>query len=249
MMRYTIVLCALISFMLLLVCPLLIIYHAIPARRSGLEELIIATCSENVDWVDKYAKNYRKITVYNKCGKELRFRSNNIEVVRLSNIGSCDYAFLTYIIDRYDSLPDFMEFTKGSQKPNGKYPVCSLCKNNNPDHRWDDTFYLTDHAYANHKGKQYEEQSWYQSGYKNIRDWVSAQGFLSPKLYETNSCNIIYGGHFGATAEQVRRTPIEDWRQLRAQQKHPREEVDHFIERTWRVLLCRLPYPSNTNPS
>ena len=26
------------------------------------------------------------------------------------------------------------------------------------------------------------------------------------------------------------------------QQKHPREEVDHFIERTWRPLLCKTPH-------
>ena len=244
-MRKTLIL--FVSLVCIVITTLLLLgYYGIFATKDFCpkpyesEELIIAVCTENVNWIEACAKKYKKVTVYNKCGRTLSFRSRNIEVNYIANIGSCDYSFLTYIIDRYDDLPNFMEFTKGSQPPNGKYVDCLLCEEYGGS--WDHTFSLFDYPYAHHKGPAFEGQPWFASGYDNIREWVRAQDFLSESLYERSFCNIIYGGHFGATAEQIRRTPREDWQKLREQQQHPREEIDHFIERTWRVLLCRPPH-------
>jgi hypothetical protein len=208
--------------------------------HGDTEELIVAVCTEDVSWVDGNAHNYKKVTIYNKCGNVLLFKSDNVKVITTPNIGSCDYAFLSYIIERYDDLPDFMEFLKGSCRPVGKYNDCVSCV----DHliKWDRKFKIVNYPYTNHTGKEYMDQPWYDSGYSNIEEWVNAQDFVNAGMYERNSCNIIYGGQFGATAKHVRKTPKTVWQQLRSQQKHPREEIDHFIERTWRILLCRPSY-------
>ena len=207
-------------------------------KKSDREELVVAACGENLDWIDRCASLFKKVTVYNKCGRDMQFKSINVQIVELPNIGSCDYAFLTYVIDRYDDLPEFIEFTKGSQPANRKYQNCRPCWMQFWK-KWNGAFKLRDWNFTNHKSDEFNNLKWHNSGYDNFRDWVRAQPFLSESLFEKNKCNVIHGGHFGATANQVRKTPKDTWIRIRAQQKHAREEVDHFIERTWRVLLCR----------
>jgi len=101
-------------------------------------ELVVAACTEDVSWVDSAAKQYKFVTVYDKCwdlrkAELQRFKATNLIVQRLENIGSCDFAFLTYILDRWDSLPDIVEFTKGSPstsnyKSHGLAPLqCMQC--------------------------------------------------------------------------------------------------------------------------
>lgn len=208
-------------------------------QKGQSEELIVAVCMENINWIDHYAHQFDKVTVYNKCGRPVSVTSPNIKIIATPNIGSCDYAFLSYIIDRYDDLPAFMEFTKGSQVPNNKYHDCSVCDTDKQRDWKTSRFKLIDYHYQNHKSNECKQQEWHDSGFPNMQEWVRSQPYLSEELFIRNDCCVIYGGHFGATAEQVRRTPKKDWEQLRAQQHHPREEVDHYIERMWRVLLCR----------
>jgi hypothetical protein len=213
----------------------------VPTEKDT-EELVVAVCNEDLYWVDNYAKYFKLVTVYNKCGRILKFKSPNVKVIETPNIGSCDYAYLSYIIDRYDTLPEFIEFTKGWIEPTREYHNCLPCKE-------DKNFFNNlmnfnqDHYNFSHKSNaKMNKFKWYKSGYKNMNEWIKNQEFLNEELYKKNTCNLIYGGHFGATKEQVIKTPKKVWEALRAQQKYPSEEVDHFIERTWRPLLCKTPY-------
>ena len=100
-------------------------------KKHETEELVVVVCKENVEeWLDKYAQNYQKVTIYNKCGKNIQFKSKNVEVIESPNIGTCDHGYLSYIIDRYNDLPDFVEFTKGWKPPSRKYYKCLSCKQN-----------------------------------------------------------------------------------------------------------------------
>ena len=47
------------------------------------------------------------------------------------------------------------------------------------------------------------------------------------------------GGQFGVPSQNIRKTPKRIWENIRSQQKYPQEEVNHYIERTWRPLLCK----------
>jgi FkbM family methyltransferase len=219
-----------------------IITEFLEPQKKDTEELVVAVCMEDVTWIDKYADKYKLVTVYNKCGKKLEFTSTNVKVIESPNIGTCDHAFLSYIIDRYDNLPDFVEFTKGWKHPKGVYPNCLPCKQNLADFNNIKKFKLDNYHYANPINRKAIKTQYYKSGYKNMGAWIKDNEFLKDDLYLRNTCNIIYGGQFGTTAEQIHRTPKKVWEKLRSQQKHPREEVDHFIERTWRPLLCKPKY-------
>ena len=208
------------------------------------EELVVAVCNEDVSWIDNYAHKYRLVTVYNKCGHNINFKSHNVKVIDTPNIGMCDYAYLSYIISRYDTLPKYIEFTKGWVKPTGKYHHCEQCKkDNNAYNKYIKEFKLKKYNVQNKSNRQITKNlDYHQSEYNNMGEWIENQTFLNEDIYKRNMCNIIYGGHFGLTSEQVLRTPKNIWKQLILQQKYPQEEIDHFIERTWRPLLCRVKY-------
>lgn len=213
-------------------------------KEGSKEELVIAVCGEDLSWIDKKAKEYHKVTVYNKCGKEIKFESPNIVVQDNPNIGTCDYAFLTYIIERYNDLPEFIEFTKGSEPGDHKYKKCLPCYTDNDIsaitlNRLRKFTIADGYNFANHP-KMSQKFPWVPSGYPNFKSWLNAKGYLD--LLDRSYCNIIFGGHFGATREQIKRTPLKVYEALRKEQKYPREEVDHFIERLWRPLLCRPRY-------
>lgn len=196
------------------------------------EELVVATCKEDLSWIDDHARTFDKVTVYDKCGEKPTFKSPNVEVQSLPNIGSCDNAFLTYIVDRYDSLPNKVEFTKGSAPPNHKYLECVHCPARDCGVL---NMKLHDWKFSHNRSQEFP---FVPTPYKDMREWVENHDVLSPRVFEHTCCNIIYMGHFGATREQIHNANRETYESLRSEQHHTNEEVDHFIERTWRPLFC-----------
>ena len=217
-------------------------HKVIIEKNKDTEELVIAMCNEDIKWVKKYVEKYKLITIYNKCKKIIPFEHPKIRIIETPNIGSCDYAFLSYIIERYDNLPHYVEFTKGWIKPTNKYYNCLSCKGNSSMYDKLMNFTIKDHKFGYKFNKTNDNLEWHPSGYKNIGEWIEYNDFLNKELYKRNYCNIIFGGNFGTTSEQIRRTPKKVWEAIRSMQKYPREEVDHFIERTWGPLLCKPKY-------
>lgn len=82
-------------------------------------------CTEDLEWIDTWTPTYDLITIYDKCihvrdERPLRdFNSPKVIVRNIPNVGSCDSAFLTYILDRWESLPAVVQFGKGSSVPDG----------------------------------------------------------------------------------------------------------------------------------
>lgn len=201
------------------------------------EELVVVVCNEDIHWIDKQAHEYTLITVYNKCNKSLNFQAKNVKVFNIPNIGSCDNGYLHYIIDRYDSLPDLVEFTKGSSPGNHLYEKCNTCTFDENNFNNLMNFSLNNWQFRNDPVMS-KKSKFIKSQYKNMREWIKANN-LDEKMYSKNICNIIYGGHFGATSKQIQNIPKDTYIFLKNMQKYPQEEVDHFIERTWRPLLCK----------
>lgn len=216
---------------------------------ANSKELVVVVCGEDVKWIENYCNDFDLITVYNKCKKPLVFSSKNIIVIDSPNVGTCDHGYLSYITSRYNTLPDFVEFTKGSIKPTFKFYHCKDCNNtfNNvlkPNWVKIKNFKLDDYNFGGFKknnsiGKQTSEDwEWHKSGYENMGEWIKDSPYLDEDMYKRNSCNIIFGGHFSATRSQILNVPLETWKHLLSQLNHTRTEVAHFIERSWRPLLC-----------
>jgi hypothetical protein len=88
----------------------------------------------------------------------------------------------------------------------------------------------------------FNKKEWLDSGYTNFGEWIKDQPFLNKLMFEQNFCNLQYGGKFGATKKQIRNTKKNVFKNLKSQQVYYNEEIDHYIERTWRILLCRPIY-------
>jgi hypothetical protein len=212
-------------------------------KKHETEELVVVVCNEDVEeWLDDYAQNYQKVTIYNKCGKNIQFKSKNVEVIESPNIGTCDHGYLSYIIDRYNDLPDFVEFTKGWKPPSRKYYKCLPCKqnllNNIKYNIFIKNFKLKNYKVRNSKNKAINSQ-YKPSSFNNMGDWIKNNNFLEENNYIRNFCNIILGGQFGVPSQNIRKTSKRVWENIRSQQKYPQEELNHYIERTWRPLLCK----------
>jgi hypothetical protein len=78
---------------------------------------VLAWCEEDIRWLKHKARLFNHVHIMSKCGRTLtdKERPPNVSIEQIPNIGSCDYAYLTYIIDNYDQLPETIYFTKGSK--------------------------------------------------------------------------------------------------------------------------------------
>lgn len=206
--------------------------HASSSAKT--RELVVAVCKEDLRWIDAVAKDYDKVTVYDKCDVRPAFRAPNVHVQPVPNIGSCDYAFLTYIIDRYDTLPALVRFTKGTRGH-----VRPIKCTSRPDHvRCANElleFKLHDWAFTHNRTQEFPFKT---TVHDSMRAWVQEDTLLSTDMYEDSACDVVLGGHFAATRDQIRNVSKDVYVNLRAQQFFPNEEVDHYVERSWATMFC-----------
>lgn len=204
-------------------------------------ELVIATCKEDLSWIDGVAKDYERVTVYDKCDVRPEFHAENVDVQTVPNVGSCDNAFLTYITDRYDSLPDRVNFTKGT-RGNIRPIECASLQEKNHAKCANDMLYwkIKDWSFTHNKTQDFP---FMKVDRKNMREWVESDTLLSTEMYEDSACNLILGGHFSASREQIRNMPKEVYANLKEQQRFANEEIDHYIERSWGTMFCTQQQP------
>jgi hypothetical protein len=69
-------------------------------------KVIIAKYDEDISWTSKLNYDY---TIYNKKESEKHLYNKN-----LPNVGRESHTFISYIIDNYDNLPDYVAFIQGN---------------------------------------------------------------------------------------------------------------------------------------
>jgi hypothetical protein len=77
-------------------------------------EIVISRYNENLHWLNHEPFNKYKNIIYNKGPNDDFYKTNNIKVVNLENIGRCDHTYLFHIIENYDNLADITVFLPGS---------------------------------------------------------------------------------------------------------------------------------------
>ena len=112
-------------------------------------------------------------------------------------------------------------------------------------------FSLNDYDFTNSNGGTL---GYHGSGYANMGVWidhaatlsaVAGASLLNRNIYRDACCTITWRGNFAATREQIKNEAYfpngsvrELYAYLHSWQHYASEEVDHFIERTWRSLFC-----------
>ena len=83
--------------------------------------LVMARYDENISWTDMY-RGLR--VIYDKGSDDTITQQGHVgpdEVVKLDNRGLECFAYLNYIIDHYDILPEFVAFTQGGLDPDSAW--------------------------------------------------------------------------------------------------------------------------------
>ena len=92
------------------------------------------------------------------------------------------------------------------------------------------------------KGSEFH-QNFHKTNFSHLEAWLTDTAGEQLATYLLHHAgHLVLGGYFAAEAANLQRYPIELYRALAVQQRYPNEEVDHFIERTWGLLLT-TPHP------
>lgn len=202
-------------------------------KHKGWVDCVISHCSEDMSWLSGQCAEYKNVYVYTKCKKKVDIQFDNVRIIELPNIGSCDYVYLHYIINNYDSLPEAVVFGKGKDSDT-KHNSIALTES-----EVERGFYLNSWSFSNNSHINFP---FVKSGFSNLKEW------LHFAIGDTNAERVlrskykVWRGYFTATRSQITSTPIEVWKAITLFMKHPNEEVDHYVERIWGGLLDNTQY-------
>ena len=227
-------------------------------------DLVVAFCREDLRWLATEVEQYRRVRIFSKCGADVprvvQKASKTLTVENIANVGSCDHAYLRHIIGRYDDLAAVTIFCKGTaswkcsphlvMRPSralytsshalrlkgrltrlaywGRYPPRLKA------------LHLTDYNFTYHTdhGRGAKLHRFEQSGFRDYEAWLvhTFGGEIASWLF-AHAQWLQMGGFFAAERENLRRYPKLMYESVAAQQLSANEEVDHFMERTWGLLL------------
>lgn len=77
-------------------------------------DFVIARYNEPVSWLNRIAEPNSNIRVYNKGGRITENLPGNCRVSELPNVGRESHTYLTYIIENYYNLPDYVTFLQAN---------------------------------------------------------------------------------------------------------------------------------------
>lgn len=202
-------------------------------NKKDKKHLVMAYCREKInnEHLYKMSQLYDKIFIYSKCGDNLNLSlmMKNIYIIRLDNIGSCDYAFMVHIIQHYNNLPEILVFSKPSnlnyyQNPTNTFTYNSLGIGN---------FKLDDWNFTNNKNLKFVK-----SDYNNLSEWLK---FTLGEEYH-NWClkfckKIQFGGYFMVDSNKITQHSLDVYKCLIFETNNANEELSHHLERTWGLLF------------
>lgn len=204
--------------------------------QSRTKSLVVAYCKEqNLDWLKNHTET---VYLYSKCGQTVPSdvtRMKNVKVIPLENQGACEGTYLYHIVNEWDNLTDYIAFTTAN--PSGKRADAyeqirkgQIVFSRQSPRSTPDTFSLDDYRQEHHP-----EVTFTKSKYRDFKDFIlSVLGQDAYDAFDTESFFSV----FGVTRAHVHRNSRDLYRRLLDEVSiGPSNEVDHFIERLWYLLM------------
>jgi hypothetical protein len=200
-------------------------------------DIVIAHYRENIDWVFNLSfKNITNIYIYSKDDKVSKPKVCDLPIVKhkyLPNIGRESHTYLTYCIDNYTSLSDFVIFLQGDPSAHGYGTnVINNWINQSLDANFTHTKNYREYAldWALNNGRL---SHWYtptQPSKYNIYDWFSE--YITKDNIAKH--RIYYSANFGIRKEYIVSRPLEDYYLLINNELNTiNPEAGHYMERSW----------------
>jgi hypothetical protein len=197
-------------------------------------KIVIARYNEDVSWSDHHPR-----VVYNK-GSRIEGLPDS-EQIMLPNVGRESHTYLSYMIDNYNDLPDFVLFTQGSFAdhssgfPLERYlnPDCDFIAGNFCNAReWDDAT-----GRLNHHGPWLDKllDGSMPASKLSLVEWFDRV------LYAPVKEGIYYspGAVFWVSSRLIRKRHVGFYKKLREYvERHSNPEEGHYLERSWLYIFA-----------
>jgi hypothetical protein len=199
-------------------------------------DIVIAHYRENIEWLENLNNSsIRNIFVYSK-GRPQILNNNKIIAKQLENIGRESHTYLTYCVEMYDNLPDFVIFLQGN--PHGiTVDVISkwIEELNQNFHHCTNNYKVGNIDWFLNNGKIYEWGGKTDVSSFNVWEWVDT---YIDKDTPKNNINIFWNACFGVSKAAIKSNSLNKYKHIIEKElngKNP--EAAHFLERSWYYLF------------
>lgn len=215
-------------------------------------DIVVAHYNEDIKWVNHLNhNNIRNIFVYHKkkntkiFSKRNNLGTTNNKVInkQLPNIGRESHTYLTYCIDNYDNIPEFVYFLQGNPFAHGFSVQVTLeqigllsqkrtiSKTNYGFHKTA-VFWGLQNERIHHWAFSPTQPSKY-----CMSDWFK-EYISKDKNIKLTACYVCFGANFGVSGRGITSRPKEDYIRLRDNELSTiNPEAGHFMERSWYYLF------------
>ena len=198
-----------------------------------MTEIVVAHYNENLDWLKNISC---PIHVYSK---------GNLATIpciqhTLPNVGREPHTYLTYIIERYDTLPEIVFFTQGRIDDHIKNKNINQFLNLKPEQ-----YHSNNVSRLKPFLKDYDKEmriiNWIPSLYKselNAYDWFKKYVNSEIDLNSNNPVSIFWFAIFSVRRQAILSRPKEYYEMLlETCNKNSNPEEAHYFERSWYYIF------------
>lgn len=203
-------------------------------------DIVVAHYKENVDeWINKVEhKNIRNIFLYSKNSSYIPSPKivQNIKINHqyLPNIGRESHTYLTYCIDHYSNLPDFVIFLQGFSACHGVTLAIlnswlNQIEQNNIKYT---NNYKISHLYTGLKdGRRKSWKGKTELSRLSMMDWFNF--YIKNPINNIAQSRIYFGAVFGVSKDKILSRSLDEYKNLLLEFQTINPEACHFIERSW----------------
>jgi hypothetical protein len=213
-------------------------------------EIVIARYNESLEWLKDKPFNKYPVICYNSGKNNDFYKSDNMKIINIENIGKEAYVYLYHIVLSYNNLADLTIFLPGSIISAHKFNMAKEQIYLVEKHK--NTVFLSS-KFDNIRDDLYDFQldHWCSTSNENIKKNAECKLNLSEirpfgKWYDHHFNNIHtqyinFLGILGISKKHILNHPKEYYENLLKEFKHPNDEVAHYFERSWQAIF----YPMN----
>jgi len=210
------------------------------------KEIVIARYSENLEWLNEDPFNKYPIICYNSGDNNNFYKTNNMQITQIDNIGKEAYVYLYHIVNNYDKLADITIFLPGSTNTihkinHVKNLVIETEKYNNTvfiSNKYEDVqqnlydFQLDRWCSTSDENKV--KNSKCKLNFANIRPF----GLWYDNFFKNVKTNYVnYYGLLSIKKKHIIQKPKEFYEKLLNEFIQPNDEVAHYFERCWEAIF------------
>jgi len=239
-------------FLLFLICVLTLVVNVETMENKIQIELVVSRYNEDLEWLSEEPFNKYPVICYNKGPTDNFYKTSNMKVANIKNVGRESHSYLYHIIYNYENLADYTLFLPGScnmegknrkakqwlyeiEKSNGE-GVFVGTKLNDLKIEFRD-FTIEDYASTDDKNRELNPESHIElSEIRPFGNWYE-------KRFGDAQTNLISDrGIFGIKKEYITQHPKSYYEYLLTDlDKHSNPETGHYFERSWAAVF----YPMN----